>query len=205
MAQPADPATLGRVSEEPVVTPAEPEAPIVASEDERPSRDDLVVVLSAVPERIADVTGNLDETKLRYRHGPAFPSLRELIEHLALSGTQVDALLRHAQLDHQQDLDVRAAIDPGVEPEGQDSVGELLENFQRVRRRTVDMLRGLTPEEWERTIEDPGQGPVTMLEVTRQITHHEAAHLAQIRNLIALLPEPQDLGPVGAPRQRLRG
>ena len=189
-----DPGALGE---------AVPEAPVEASVDEHPNRDDLVVVLSAVPERIADITSTLDETKLRYRHGPAFPTLRELIEHLALSGTRVDALLRHAYIDHQQQLDVREAIDPRLEAEGADSVADLLDNFHRVRRRTIDMLRGLTAEEWDRSIEDPGQGPVSMLEVTRQVTHHEAAHLAQIRNLIALLPEPQDLGPVGAPRRRL--
>ena len=63
------------------------------------------------------------------------------------------------------------------------------------------MLRGLTEEDWARTINDPSQGPVTMLEITRQVTHHEAAHLAQLRNLVAVLPEPQDLGPIG-PRRR---
>ena len=192
----SDPAELEAVSEE----------PIVASRDEELQQEDLVVVLSAVPERIADVTAGLDEEKLDYRHGPAFPSLRELIEHLAVSGTRVDALLRHAHLDHQRELDVRAAIDPQSEPSGRQPATELVDNFHRVRRRTIDMLRGLTEEEWGHTVQDPHQGSLTMVEITRQITHHEAAHLAQLRNLIALLPEHEDLGPVGArraPRARL--
>ena len=180
---------------------AELELPIEASLDEQPEQEDLVVVLSAVPERIADLTSGLDETKLRYRHGPAFPTLQELIEHLALSGTRVDALLRHAYLDHQEDLDLRAAIDPRLEPEGGRPASELLDDFQRGRRRTIEMLRGLTEADWGRTITDPAQGQVTMLEVTRQVTHHEAAHLAQLRNLVAVLPEPQDLGPI-SPRRR---
>jgi len=32
--------------------------------------------------------------------------------------------------------------------------------------------------------------------VCRLVAKHEMAHVAQIRNLSALLPEPQDLGPV---------
>jgi hypothetical protein len=28
------------------------------------------------------------------------------------------------------------------------------------------------------------------------VTRHEMAHIAQIRNLTALLPEPEDLGPL---------
>jgi len=32
--------------------------------------------------------------------------------------------------------------------------------------------------------------------VCQMVTRHEMAHIAQIRNLTALLPEPEDLGPL---------
>ena len=37
---------------------------------------------------------------------------------------------------------------------------------------------------------------MTLLEVCRLVARHEMGHIGQIRNLSALLPEPQDLGPV---------
>jgi len=37
---------------------------------------------------------------------------------------------------------------------------------------------------------------MSLLEVCRLVAKHEMGHVAQIRNLSALLPEPQDLGPV---------
>ena len=59
----------------------------------------------------------------------------------------------------------------------------------RVRRRTVDLLRGLSDEDWARLVVDPQQGELTLLDVCAQVTQHELAHLSQLRNLIALLPE----------------
>jgi hypothetical protein len=114
----------------------------------------------------------------------------------------VDALLRHAHLDGQTRADVRAAIDPGHDQAGVYGAGlteqlqEALEDFARVRRRTVDLLHGWGKAEWDRTITDPRGGEMTLLEVCRTVARHEMGHVAQIRNLSALLPEPRDLGPV---------
>ena len=43
---------------------------------------DVVLLMGSVPERISDLVYGLDETRLRYRHGPAFPTLGGLIGHL---------------------------------------------------------------------------------------------------------------------------
>ena len=43
---------------------------------------DVVLLLSSVPERIGDQVLWLDEARLRYRHGPAFPTVGNLIAHL---------------------------------------------------------------------------------------------------------------------------
>lgn len=159
---------------------------------------DAVLLMSSVPERISDLVFGLDETRLRYRHGPAFPTLGGLIFHLLESGSKVDALLRHAHLDGLANADVRATIDPGPDPIGEPPEGalqETIEDFARVRRRTVDLLHGWGNTEWERAIADPRGGSFTLLDICRMVTKHEMAHVAQIRNLTVLLPEPQDLGP----------
>ena len=152
-------------------------------------RDDVILLLAVVPERVGDLVSGLDEPRLAYRHAPAFPTLKEIIGHLNDAGSAVDALLRRAYLDGQRELPVRASIDPTHAPDLSLPLTELLEGFGRVRRRTVDLLKGLTSHDWQRVVLDPQQGELTLLEVCAQITQHELAHLSQIRNLIALLPE----------------
>jgi DinB family protein len=156
---------------------------------------DVVLLLGSVPERTSDLVYWLDEAQLRYRHGPAFPTLGGLIAHLVDSSARVDALLRHAHLDGQRNADVRAAIDPGHEGELARPLQEALEDFARIRRRTVDLLHGWGKAEWERRVSDPRGGDITLLDVCRLVARHEMGHIGQIRNLSALLPEPQELGP----------
>jgi len=160
------------------------------------SAADVVLLMGSVPERVSDLVYWLDEARLRYRHGPAFPTLGSLIAHLVDSGSKVDGLVRHAHLDGQTTVDVRAAIDPGHDQELDRPLHEALADFARIRRRTVDLLHGWGKREWERTITDPRGGGLTLLEVCQIVARHEMAHIGQIRNLSALLPEPQDLGPV---------
>jgi hypothetical protein len=164
--------------------------------EEEMSAADAVLLMSSVPERIGDLVYGLDETRLRYRHGPAFPTLGGLISHLLESGTKVDALLRHAHLDGLATADVRAAIDPGHDQELDRPLQEAIEDFARVRRRTVDLLHGWGKNEWERMIIDRRGGDLTLLDICRLVTRHEMGHISQIRNLTVLLPTPEDLGPL---------
>ena len=163
--------------------------------DEEMSPADVVLLMGSIPERIGDLVYGLDETRLRYRHGPAFPTLGGLIGHLLASGSKVDGVLRKAHLEGLATADVRATIDPGEESEFDLPLLERLEDFARIRRRTVDLLHGWGKGEWDRKLNDPRAGETTLLEVCRMVVRHEIGHIAQIRNLTALLPEPQDLGP----------
>jgi hypothetical protein len=164
--------------------------------EEELSAADALMLMSSVPERIGDLVYGLDEARLRYRHGPAFPTLGGLITHLVDSGIKVDALLRHIHLDGLAAADVRATIDPGHDEELSRPVNEALEDFARIRRRTIDLMRGWGKDEWARTLNDPRSGDVTVLDVCRLVAKHEMGHIAQIRNLTVLLPESQDLGPL---------
>ncbi len=152
--------------------------------------DDVVVLLGTVPERVADLVSGLDEPRLRYRHAPAFPTLKEVVAHLCEAGSAADVLLRHAYLDNETDLRVRGSIDPPVEPDVTAAVDDVLQGYARVRRRTVDLLRGMGDHDWNRRVTDPEQGEMSLLDVCSQIASHELGHVSQIRNLIALLPEP---------------
>jgi len=157
---------------------------------------DAVLLMSSVPERIADLVYGLDEARLRYRHGPAFPTLGGLIGHLVDSGTKVDGLLRRAHLDGIASADVRGTIDPTHDYDLDRPLQEALEDFARVRRRTVDLLHGWGKNEWDRKLSDPRGGETTLLDVCRMVARHEIGHIAQIRNLTVLLPEEENFNRV---------
>jgi hypothetical protein len=160
------------------------------AEETAPRSDDIVALLACVPERITDLVAIFEDPGLDYRHAPAFPTLRDVVAHLCQAGSEVDGLLRRAYLDHQRELAIRAAIDPTLEPMLATPLAEQLQRFARVRRRTVDLLRGLSEADWRQEVVDPQQGELTLLQVCNQVAQHELAHLSQLRNLIALLPEP---------------
>ena len=73
---------------------------------------------------------------------------------------------------------------------------EALEDFARIRRRTVDLLHGWSQNEWDRKLTDPRGGEVTLLELCRMVARHEMSHIAQIRNLTVLLPEEENFNRV---------
>ncbi len=162
--------------------------------DEELSPADAVLLMSSAPERLSDLVFGLDEARLRYRHGPTFPTLGGLIAHLVDSGSKVDALLRRAHLEGMTTADLRSAIDPAHDLDLDRPLQEAIEDFARVRRRTVDLLHGWGKGEWARVIADPRGGGMTLLDVCRTVTKHEMGHIAQVRNLTVLLPEPEDLG-----------
>ena len=63
----------------------------------------------------------------------------------------------------------------------------------------MDMLRGLSEQDRKRSLVDPQLGEMSLLDACRLITAHEMGHLGQLRNLVAVMPEAQDLGPVSRP------
>jgi len=153
-------------------------------------REDVLTMLGASPERVRDYVLGLDENRLDYRHGPAFPTLKEVVVHVCDAGTAADAALRHACLDGATEVAARAALETTAEPDVSVAADARLEDLSRVRRRTVDLLRGLTDQQWGQRFTDDLLGEIDILDFCRLIAAHEMGHLSQVRNLIALLPEP---------------
>ena len=166
-------------------------------EAEALEREDALALLGSIPERLSDLLSGFDATRLRYRHGPAFPTLEEILRHLADAAQRLDQALRHVYVDNAQDVDVRAALDASSENEAGEPPEELLQAYSRIRRRTVDLLRGLGPEDLERSIQDRTVGALTMLDISRLVVTHDLGHLTQLRNLLALVPEAEDVGSLG--------
>jgi hypothetical protein len=153
-------------------------------------REDVLTMLGACPERVRDYVMGLDESRLAYRHGPAFPTLRELVLHVSETGSAADTALRHACLDGASEVDARAALEPAIEaPEAVAPALDKLADLGRIRRRTMDLLRGLTAADWDRVLVDPTIGELTVLDFCRLVATHEMGHLSQVRNLTSLLPD----------------
>src|ERR1700704_3954907 len=55
--------------------------------DQTLEREDVLTMLGACPERVRDYVMGLDESRLAYRHGPAFPTLGELVLHVSETGS----------------------------------------------------------------------------------------------------------------------
>ena len=158
--------------------------------DQTLEREDVLMMIGACPERVRDKVSFLDEARLGYRHGPAFPTLREVVLHLCDTGIAADVALRHVCLENLTEVDTRAALEPaGEPPETPARAAERLEDLGRTRRRTMDLLRGLPEADWSRTLHDPAIGELTVLDFCRLVAAHEMGHLSQVRNLTSLLPD----------------
>lgn len=172
----------------------------------QPRAEDVVVLLAQVPERATDVLAGLDAERLRHRHASALPTLGEVLEHLAATGPAFDAVLRSVVVDGAVEVDLAAATQPVFpalrpEPADPDALLGRLEDFTRDRRRLADLLRGVDAERWAVELDERNRGRLTLLELVSIGVHHETAHVTQLRNLLALLPEPRDLGPVRGGRR----
>jgi DinB superfamily len=158
--------------------------------DRNLEKEDVLTMMGACPERVRDYVSGLDESRLGYRHGPAFPTLRELVLHVSETGSAADTALRHACLDGASEVDAKAALEPAIEvPEVVAPALQKLEDLGRIRRRTMDLLRGLTAADWDRVVVDPTLGELTVLDFCRLVAAHEMGHLSQVRNLTSLLPD----------------
>ena len=167
--------------------------------DQELSRDDVLTMLGACPERVRDCVLGIDPGRLGYRHGPAFPTLEELVAHLSDAATAFEGALRHGLTDGAEEVDLKGALEAGAEADETRPAAERLDDLGRLRRRTMDLLRGLPEEDWEgRVLHDPHFGDLSLIDFCRLVAAHEMSHLSQVRNLTSQLPEPEI---VRAPRR----
>lgn len=152
-------------------------------------QEDLLLLLYSVPERVSDLVAGLDESGLRYRHGPAFPTTGEVAAHVAAAGLQLDQFIAAVAFDTAEPPPLATMLEAAT-PADPPPAAPVLADWQRVRRRGVDLLRGLPQDRWQAPLQDPLRGELTVLEALRMVLRHELGHVAQLRNLTALVPEP---------------
>lgn len=73
---------------------------------------------------------------------------------------------------------------PFKEDYWEEDAEELLEEFHYLRRHTVYSLYDLSDRDWERTGIHPYRGPLSVLQIVREVYQHDLEHLWQTRRMI---------------------
>lgn len=145
-------------------------------------REERIGVIEIHPRRVRDTVEGLRNGRLEapYRRGGW--TVRQLIHHLADSHLNAYVRFRLALTeDH-----------PTIRPYDQDAwaqlpdartapVGSSLQLLEGIHARWVILLRGMTPDDFERTLRHPEIGDVTldyMLELYAWHAEHHEAHLS---------------------------
>jgi len=63
-------------------------------------------------------------------------------------------------------------------------VSQALASFRRLREETLAILRGLTPDQWERSGTHITRGPLKILDIALHSTWHDDNHLDQLRRAL---------------------
>ena len=156
-----------------------------------PEYDESRWLLKALRETAHELESQLwglEEDDLRWRPSDDALCLKEIAAHLRDSE---EHLVRTLEAIAYEDVPcVRAFDADGLLLDcdyRESSVYESLEQFERLRHRSVSLLWQLEEDEWERSGIHPYLGPVTIAKLAREQSQHDLEHLWQARRVRAAL------------------
>ncbi|HEY8171750.1 MAG TPA: DinB family protein [Dehalococcoidia bacterium] len=127
---------------------------------------------------------NVDDDALERAPSDDEWSCKELVGHMAeMERHYIEWLERIARLDEPEisafDGD---SITPPV-PLRDQNVFDVMDEFGTLRRQTVYLLWSLDDGDWERRGKHPYLGPLSLMQIAREMNEHDLAHLWQLRRL----------------------
>jgi uncharacterized damage-inducible protein DinB len=145
----------------------------------------LIAALERAPAIVVPLVRQADPAILKRRPAPGEWSIHENACHLAevhpLFFSRLDLLLS-------QDNPPIKSYDPGRDdPEDallHVDLGEALQRFEHDRRRLVDRLRRLRPEEWTRTARHEEYNAYSVFMMFRHLALHDFHHAYRIEELL---------------------
>jgi hypothetical protein len=155
-------------------------------------RDPLAVQAKLAAELRAAVAG-LGEEELSRPEAPGKWSILDVVRHLADSEVVIGWRLRLVLAEDRPNItgfDQDAwsahlrALYPGVE--------SMIEQIALLRQGHVELLRSLTPAQWERVGLHTERGPESVALMVRLYAGHDLAHLRQIARIRGGLGRPSD-------------
>ncbi len=127
----------------------------------------------------------LSETQMRWRPVPAGNSIAWQLWHIAeVEDNWIRSVVTGEPLRFPFDVQVRAATDEQFPPRSR-----LLEYFQEVRGITRGRLESATTQDFQRSVEDPEFGTLTVLDVWSGVVTSFAWHAGQIAQTAKLMPD----------------
>ena len=151
--------------------------------------EQFVAVLERTPAVLDAWLRTLPESWSDVRtEGPQSFSPRDNLGHL-ISGERTDWIPRTRMILERGEAETFVPFDRTAFRrliEGR-SLGDLLDEFARLRRENVATLRGfkLTPADFERRGRHPGLGSVTLGQLLATWTVHDLGHIAQVARVMA--------------------
>lgn len=131
---------------------------------------------------------NLDEETLRRRPARDEWCLLDLVGHLR--DCERRYLERIEAMAFEREPRIPAFDAESIQPDVPYALldpDETLAEFESLRRRTLQLLRSLSEDDWGRTGLHPYLGPVTITQVVREMSEHDLSHLWQARRIVEAL------------------
>jgi hypothetical protein len=134
------------------------------------------------------VASTLDEAAAEFRppegQGEEAWSSKEQLSHLAGMETAYRAWVERALAEDRPDVTTGTHPDPiayPMERAHDATVAEHLAELSRQRDRTLELIAGLSPEQYERTASNANFGELTVLQWLRSYYRHDRMHAAQMQ------------------------
>lgn len=149
---------------------------------------DPIEVLSRLDVSLSEATAGLTSTRLRQPEKPGKWSVIEVVQHLADSELVTSYRLRL----------ILASDTPDIQGYDQDawarrlryaefSLGDALTQIRVLRGRTLELLRRLQPDEWERAGMHSERGRESIRHITKLQAAHDLVHLRQIARIKSVI------------------
>jgi hypothetical protein len=143
----------------------------------------LLKALRETAHAMESLLWNLDDPVLDRRPSDDDWSCKELAAHMAaMERRYIERLERMVRME---DPAIAAFDSDSIETgtPDDDGVFDLMDEFGVLRRQSVYLLWSLDEADWDRCGIHPYLGPLTILQVAREMNEHDLAHLWQLRRL----------------------
>lgn len=146
--------------------------------------DELLERFRRGPELVAAVLTGAAGSELDFKPGPGQWSIRQIVCHLADSEIVAAERFRRVIAEDQP---VIQTYDQDAWAERLDynrrRLSQAMETFRRIRQENYELLRGLSPEVFQKTAEYPGRGVFTLEQLVELYARHAEKHAVQIQRV----------------------
>ena len=147
--------------------------------------EQILQIMKATPEQLVMTIADVDDSALTRKPTPEGWSVKEIVGHkIAVEVYFADLIRRLLSADDWADLNTKILpwkLHEGLGYEDMPAA-KLAEHFRSNRTVTLELLTGLSPDQWSRRGIRVGRG-LTLLDIGFYIANHDLGQLARIRHL----------------------